>query len=178
MLYLGLKPGQSYIGRWLSVKYEWDKIEHEYVCGKMDMAELARKHKIPLRTFYARAEVRKFSEKREKYRNQTREKAIARAQARDARTLGNLQSALDKASRLLNRYITDEDTLFGRVLVTADGIQEYRARKMDTKAMRDMTAAMREVSAAIKLWQPETEKTDGERGGVIVLAAREDDGDA
>lgn len=158
------------------MRWDWDKIEHEYVTGKMDMAALAKKHQIPLNTFYKRAEVRKFSEKRETYTNRLRERAIARAQARDARTLGSLGSALDKAARTLNRYITDEDTLFGRVSVTADGIEEYRARKLDTKALRDMTAAMREVSAAIRLLQPEAEKQD-DGAGVIVLAAREADPD-
>ena len=160
------------------MKYDWGKIEQEYFSGKMSMEKLAEKYNIPNSTFRKYANVHNFKEKRTKYGQKVAERAIARAQARDARTLGNLQSALDKASRLLNKYITDEDTLFGRVSVTADGMQEYRARKMDTKAMRDMTAAMREVSAAIKLLQPETEKEDGERGGVIVLAAREDDGDA
>jgi hypothetical protein len=38
-----------------------------------------------------------------------------------------------------------------------------------------MTAAMREVSAAIKLLQPEKESETGNRDGVIVLAEREVD---
>ena len=155
------------------MRYDWDRIEKEYVTGRVTMEKLSEKYQIPIGTIQKKAIVRKFTEKRSLYAEKVKEKAIARAQARDARTLGNLQSALDKASRLLNKYITDEDTLFGRVSVTADGMQEYRARKMDTKAMRDMTAAMREVSAAIKLLQPEMAGGGAEEGGVVMMPEQE-----
>lgn len=155
------------------MKYDWDKIEQEYVTGKISMEKLAEKYKIPRSTMEQRAKVRKFTEKRGKYEEKVREKAIARAQARDARTLGNLGSALDKAARLLNKYVTDEDTLFGRVSVSAEGVAEYRVKKVDTKALKNMTAAMREVSAAIKLLKPETGGDEAGEGGVIILTERE-----
>jgi len=156
------------------MKYDWEKIEQEFISGKSTMEAMARKYQIPLNTFYKRANVRKFSEKRENYAKRVQEKALARAQARDARTLGNLSSALDKAARTLNKYIGDDDTLFGRVSVTEDGVQEYRTKKLDTKALRDMTAAMREVSAAIKLLQPETADKEEKQEGIIILSERED----
>jgi len=157
------------------MKYDWAKIEQEYVSGKMSMEGLAKKYGIPNSSFRKYANGHKFKEKRTEYGQKVAERALARAQARDARTLGNLSSALDKAARTLNKYIGDNDTLFGRVSVTEDGVQEYRTKKLDTKALRDMTAAMREVSAAIKLLQPEKESDTGEREGVIVLTEREVD---
>lgn len=155
------------------MKYEWAKIEQEYVSGKMSMEALAKKHKIPISSFRKYANGHKFSEKRTEYGQKVAEKALARAQARDARTLGNLGSALDKAARTLNKYINDDDTLFGRVSATQNGIQEYRVKKLDTKALRDMTAAMREVSAAIKLLQPDAGGTGGEEGGVVLMPDQE-----
>ena len=157
------------------MKYDWAKIEQEYVSGKMSMEGLAKKYGIPNSSFRKYANGHKFKEKRTEYGQKVAERALARAQARDARTLGNLSSALDKAARTLNKYIGDDDTLFGRVSVTEDGVQEYRTKKLDTKALRDMTAAMREVSAAIKLLQPEKESETGDREGVIVLTEREVD---
>ena len=156
------------------MKYDWDKIEHEYVTGKSSMERLAEKYKIPISTFRKHAKVHKFSEKRTKYGQKVAEKALARAQARDARTLGNLSSALDKAAKTLNKYILDENTLFNRVSVSADGVSEYKTKKIDTKALRDMTAAMREVSAAIRLLQPEGEAGAGGQEDVIILAERRD----
>ena len=157
------------------MKYDWDRIEQEFVSGKMTMEALAKKYKIPNNTFYKSANVRKFSKKREEYAKRVQEKALARAQARDARTLGNLGSALDKAARTLNEYVNDEDTLFGRVSVSEKGVEEYKVKKLDTKALRDMTAAMREVSAAIKLLQPETENRDQQESGVILMPEMEED---
>ena len=155
--------------------YDWDRIEHEYVTGKGTMEALARKYGIKLSSFYRRAEVRKFAEKREKYTNQVREKALTRAREREIRTLTNLGSALDKAAKKLNTYIGDEDTLHGRVAVTQDGVQEYRTKKLDTKAVRDLTAAMKEVAAALKLITPDEQKTEETQAGVIILAQREDE---
>ena len=155
------------------MKYDWGKIENEYVTGKMSVEKLAMKYGIPISTITKKAIERKFSEKRRIYAEKVKEKALARAQARDARTLGNLQSALDKAAKLLNRYVADDDTLFGRVSVSQDGVEEYRVKKMDTKALRDMTSAMKEVSAAIKLLQPETGGPSGEEGGVVMMPDQE-----
>jgi hypothetical protein len=156
------------------MRYDWEKIEQEYVSGKMSMEALAKKHGISISAIEKKAIERKFTEKRRIYAEKVKEKALARAQARDARTLGNLSSALDKAARTLNKYIGDDDTLFGRVSVTEDGVQEYRTKKLDTKALRDMTAAMREVSAAIKLLQPETADKEEKQEGIIILSERED----
>lgn len=155
------------------MKYDWAKIEQEYVSGKMSMEGLAKKYGIPNSSFRKYANGHKFKEKRTEYGQKVAERALARAQARDARTLGNLSSALDKAARTLNKYIGDDDTLFGRVSVTEDGVQEYRTKKLDTKALRDMTAAMREVSAAIKLLQPDAGGPGGEEGGVVLMPEQE-----
>lgn len=155
------------------MRYDWEKIEQEYVSGKMSMEALAKKHGISISAIEKKAIERKFTEKRRIYAEKVKEKALARAQARDARTLGNLSSALDKAARTLNKYIGDDDTLFGRVSVTEDGVQEYRTKKLDTKALRDMTAAMREVSAAIKLLQPDAGGPGGEEGGVVLMPEQE-----
>lgn len=154
------------------MKYDWEKIEQEYVSGKMTMEKLAEKYKISISTFQKKAIERKFTEKRSKYAEKVQEKALARAQARDARTLGNLSSALDKAAKVLNKYITDEDALFGRVSVTGDGVQEYRVKKIDTKALRDMTSALREATAAMQLIRPNGAQEE-EQGGVVVLPERE-----
>ena len=158
------------------MKYDWGKIEQEYVSGKMSMEKLAEKYHVSISTFQKKAIERNFTEKRRIYAEKVKEKALARAQARDARTLGNLGSALDKAARLLNKYVADEKTLHTKIVNHMDGrLEEVQVAKVDTKALRDMTAAMREVSAAIKLLQPEKESESGNRDGVIVLAEREVD---
>lgn len=157
------------------MRYDWDRIEIEYIRGKASMEQLAAKYKIPLSTFFKRAKVRKFSEKRREYAGKVQEKAIARAQARDARTLSNLSGALDKAARMINRYIVDEDTLHGRIVNHMDGsLEEVRVKKLDTKALRDMTAALKEASAALRMLNEKADDDErGERAGVILMPERD-----
>jgi hypothetical protein len=175
-LFAIFRAGRSRAGRAVEIlKYDWDKIEHEYVTGKCTMEELARKHKIPLNTFYKRSKVRNFSEKRENYTRTVQEKAIARARARDVRTLSNLGGALDKAARILNKYLTDEDTLFNRISMSDGVLLERRAKKLDTKAVRDLTAAVREATAAMRLLAPEQTTEAENQAGVIILPGRDDE---
>lgn len=160
-------------------RYDWPSIETEYVTGKMTMEKLAAKHNIPLNTFYARAKVAQFSRKREEYTKTIQEKAVARARARDVRTLANLGSALDKAARLLNRLIADEDTIHSKIVSHMDGqLEEVRTKKADTKAIRDLTAAIRDVGAALQGMHDGQQGRENEsQAGVIILPER-DGGDA
>ena len=151
------------------MRYDWDRIEHEYVSGKSTMEALAKKYKIPLNTFYKRAEVRKFSEKRESYTKKVREKALARAQARDSRILANLGGALDEAARRLKKYLADDDTLHGKIVTGLTGVVEVRTKKADTKALRDLTAAVKDAAAAMRLLAPDQGGSEAEGAGVVVL---------
>lgn len=153
------------------MKWDWPSIETEYVTGKMTMEKLAAKHNIPLNTFYKKAKDANFSQKREEYTRNIQEKAVARARARDVRTLANLGSALDKAARLLNRLIADEDTIHSKIVNHMDGqLEEVRTKKADTKAIRDLTAAIRDVGAALQGMHDGQQGRENEsQAGVIIL---------
>lgn len=153
----------------MASKFDWDKIEHEYVTGRMTLETLARKHQISVSQIQKVSSRRHFSEKRSEYAETVKEKALARAQARDIRTLSNVKSALDKAARLLNKYIADEDTLHGRIHTGDFGVTEYKTKKLDTKALRDMTAALRETTAALTALAPAEGADREQRSGVIIL---------
>lgn len=153
----------------MASKFDWDKIEHEYVTGRMTLEALAKKHQISISQIQKVSSRRHFSEKRSEYAENVKEKALARAQARDIRTLSNVKSALDKAAKTINHYITDEDTLHGRIHTGDFGVTEYRTKKLDTKALRDMTAALREVASAIQVLAPAEGADREQRSGVIIL---------
>lgn len=155
------------------MRYDWDRIEHEYVTGKATYAELEEKYKIPRSTFEKRAKVRKFAEKRGEYEEKVRQKRLARAQARDSRIFANLGGALDNAARLLKKLTSDEDTLHGKILTVEGEAIEVRTKKADTKALRDLTAAVKDAAAAMRLLAPEQAEQDGNAGGVVIIPAQE-----
>ena len=155
------------------MRYDWDRIEHEYVTGKATYAELEQKYKIPRSTFEKRAKVRKFAEKRGEYEEKVRQKRLARAQARDSRIFANLGGALDNAARLLKKLTGDEDTIHGKILTVEGEAIEVRTKKADTKALRDLTAAVKDAAAAMRLLAPDQGGQDGNAGGVVIIPAQE-----
>lgn len=164
-------PGQERI--------DWGPIEREYIRGRMTLDKLAEKHGISINTVTRASIRRNWVEKRRNYAVTVQEKALARAQARDARTIETLCDGISRAARELKAAAGDIDTLHGRVISDGDGgITEVRTRKLDTKALRDLTAAMRELAAAMTMIRgakTEAGQEAQEERGVIVLAARADD---
>ena len=164
-------PGQERI--------DWGPIEREYIRGRMTLEKLAEKHGISINTITRASIRRNWVEKRRNYAVTVQEKALARAQARDARTVENLSDGVSRLAKRLKAAADDLDTLYGRVISDGDGgITERRTKKMDTKTARELASGMRELAAAMTLIRGS--KADAgqeaqEERGVIVLAARADD---
>lgn len=162
-------------------KYDWDKIEQAYVRGKMTGEELCAMYQIPLSTFRERSAERKFSDKRKKYREDTQQKALARACAREAKALARTLGAAEQAAKLIEKHMKDEDTLKNWLWTDKESgeVNEKRLKKLDTKAVREMAGAMRDIVATLTMMQEsrEQDKADGQGGGVILLPEREADED-
>lgn len=162
-------------------KYDWDKIEREYVRGKMTGEDLCAMYKIPLNTFQKHSSERKFSEKRRKYTESIQEKALARACAREAKALSRILGAAEKAAALLDKHMKDEDTLKNWLYTDKETgeLSEVRLKKLDTKAVREMTSAMRDTVAALTMMAERKDKQQGTdkqgSGGVILLPERDEE---
>ena len=162
-------------------KYDWDKIEREYVRGKMTGEDLCAMYQISKSAFEKRSTERKFLEKRRKYAESMQEKALARACAREAKALSRILGAAEKAAALLDKHMKDEDTLKNWLYTDKETgeLSEKRLKKLDTKAVREMTGAMRDTVAALTMMAERKDKqqvTDKQgSGGVILLPEREMD---
>ena len=166
-------------------KYDWDKIEREYVRGKMTGEDLCAMYQISKSAFEKRSAEGKFLEKRRKYAESMQEKALARACAREAKALSRILGAAEKAAALLDKHMKDEDTLKNWLYTDKETgeLSEVRLKKLDTKAVREMTSAMRDTVAALTMMAERKDKQQGTdkqgSGGVILLPERdvEDDGE-
>ena len=146
------------------------------------MESVAERYGVAKSTFMRQANVRKFSEKRTKFRQKSEDQALARARAREARRLDrtntNIVSALDRAAKRINRLLDDDATLHGKILATEDGITEIRTNKADTRALRELTSALRDVVSALQMQQGGSQGAgESNNQGVIILPER-DGGDA
>ncbi|MBR5342591.1 MAG: hypothetical protein IK149_01695 [Oscillospiraceae bacterium] len=131
---------------------DWTEIETMYVAGDMSLQALAEQTGISYSTVSKHASAGKWSEKRQGFRKKAENKALERARARISAKLLKLaestELAIDAALQALNdpeqfrRYIVTEGCGEG-VSATSEKIFQ----KTDTKALRDMAAALRDLTA-------------------------------
>ena len=162
-------------------KFDWQKIEQEYIRGNATAEALCKKYQISTSTFEKRSAERNFSEKRRKYAESMQEKALARACAREAKALARTLGAAERAAALIEKHMKDEDTLKNWLWTDRESgeINEKRLKKLDTKAVREMAGAMRDIVATLTMMQESREQgaADGQQGGgVILLPERDEDG--
>ena len=168
-------------------KFDWQRIEQEYVTGDMTLFSLARTYHISETTIYKHAKEGKFEEKRQKYREKVSKKALTRASTRDARAISGIMTAAEKVIRKLRSAVT-EDTVYGYIVSdppakdmetgeTVPGRQRVEIlSKADTKALVNLSTAVRNLAMATKVMYPDGdgqgEETDR---SVVIMPGREED---
>jgi len=168
-------------------KFDWQRIEQEYVTGDMPLRELAETYHVSLSTLSKHAKEAGFSEKRDKYRTKVSQKALTRASTRDARAISGIMTAAEKVIRKLKGAVT-EDTVYGYIVSdppakdeetgeTVPGRQRVEIlSKADTKALVNLSTAVRNLAMATKVMYPDGdgqgEETDR---SVVIMPGREED---
>jgi hypothetical protein len=140
--------------------YEWDKIKSEYVTGNMSLRVLSEKYGgIPARTIQKRCKEDGWVAARLEYRKKIVQDAvnmIGEERAREtAEKLIDLQKAADSLAGIIKQTMTDADQ-FHRHIVTeglGGGATKVECRvlpKVDTKAVRDLSASIKDLTFAVR----------------------------
>ena len=170
------------------MKHDWQKIEHEYVTGDMPLRELAARHHVAMSTLSKHAKDAQFTEKRDKYRKRVAQKAVTRASTRDGRAIARLMTGTEKAIRELRKAITN-DTLYGYIVEdppTKDeetgekrpgGLRLQLMDKADTKALVNISTAIRNLAMATRVMYPEGDGDgkDLQDKGVVMMPEHEEE---
>ena len=167
-------------------RYDWQKIEYEYVTGDEPLRQLAAKYHISESTIYKRAKEAQFDEKRRKYREKVAKKANTRASTRDARAMSRIMTAAEKTIAKLRSAVTD-DTVFGYIVddppskdeetgePTPAGRHVEILTKADTKALVNLTTAIRNLAMATKVMYPDGDGTGKEDERAVVIMPERDE---
>lgn len=130
----------------------WEEIEAQYIAGEMSQKELAESLGISCSTLSKVAAENKWSDKRKKFRKKTAKKGLERAGARIAKKLAKLADGTELLIDAALKALGDEQQFY-RYIVT-DGVgegcsvtKEEIFQKLDSKALRDVTAALRDLTA-------------------------------
>lgn len=132
----------------------WETVKTEYITTDTSQRKLAAKYDIPLSNITRRCKDEKWVEQREQYKRTVTAKAVKKSATRDANRLARLMDTTTKAIDVAARAFEDEQQ-FNRYLVET-GPKEYRETveqtfaKVDTKALRDLTAVLKDLTGLMR----------------------------
>lgn len=134
---------------------DWAAIEAEYVTGAATYAALSRKYGVHPTALGKRASAFEWRKKREKYREKIARKSVEKSANKKINKLASLQTSADKLAGRIATMLED-DKAFNKYLVEVGrGRGEYSTEertfsKTDTKALRDVVAALKDLTATMR----------------------------
>ncbi len=157
-----------------------ESIKLEYITGSETLRALCRKHGLPARYLESRGSREKWAKQREDYRKGVRDKVLEEKSAEDTEKLLLLAHSTEKAVALAAKSFEDPDQ-FNRYLVSekvryaegeegpADGVvqrqwtEERVYKKTDTKALKEMTGVLRDLTTLMREFHGLPTKAEAER---------------
>lgn len=130
------------------MKPDWEKIKTDYITGKMSQRELAEKYEVPLSNLKRRAVKEDWVKRRTQHETKVVTKVEEKRAGRKADKIIKLQESADRMQQLIDKVLADEDQ-FHRHLIDF-GTKEVIHKKADTKAIRDMMATLKDLTAVIR----------------------------
>lgn len=135
-------------------KIDWDAIKTEYVTTNISQRALIEKYKVNNVDLAKHSKNEKWVEERKKYKAKVTSKAIAKSCNKRANELAGI---LDAAFNIRDTIVgaTKDPVQFNRYLVQYGSGKDYDTEeriydKVDTKAIREMTLALKAVEDLIR----------------------------
>jgi len=130
---------------------DWEKIKTEYITTTISYRDLAEKHGVNCSQLTQLGGKEKWTALRKKHKEKTVEKSVQKVGDRQATALAKEFEVIDKLTGIVEAALEDPEQLFRHVAVEGcgDGISEQTERvflKLDTKALRDLTASINSIT--------------------------------
>lgn len=135
--------------------YNWAPIKTEYVTGTATLKALAKKYGVGIQQTNMHSRTEHWVEQRKAYRARCVEKATQKAEDKEANRLARLMNATNRAIDVALGAFTDEEQ-FHRYIISegiGGGATETTERifaKVDTKALRDLSAVLKELTGLMR----------------------------
>ncbi len=134
---------------------DWARIRTEYITGRESLKALGEKHGIGYSAISKRSSQEQWAQERKKYAKTVQKKALARAGAHNARQLADLKNAGTKMCRELQKLMANaEEELYTHVGTESDGKYSVMVAKrlpaVDDRKLLNLTKAMREMTAVMR----------------------------
>lgn len=136
-----------------SSEVDWLELKTEYITTDITLKELAAKHNAALQTVNSRSARELWRREREKYRLARSRtmlyKTRQRQAAAGAQQLGILQDATSKIADAIDKALADATQLHRHRAGNDDGGEQV-LQKIDDRAVRNLSSAMRDLSAVVR----------------------------
>lgn len=125
---------------------DWSRLKVAYVTGRMSYKELARKHRLQANAVSRRGKEEEWPRLRKEYRAKAAAKAIENEVGNEAARLSKLISATDSMEDVVVKLFSDAQQFYRHIVINGDKTEENIFDKIDTKAIKDLTGALKDLS--------------------------------
>ena len=158
----------------MTMDIDWKTISSEYITSNTNIntAALAAKYNLPVTTVEKRCAKDGWVSKRKAYRDRVVKRAIKKTEDKEVNKMAHLMSAADLMGRHIDRILKDTKQFNKRIIERPDGeLVEKEFTKADTKALRDLTASIKDLTAVMQALYPKDQDEEEDKGtGIIVLS--------
>lgn len=134
---------------------DWNAIKSEYITEDISYRKLADKWGVSFRTLADHARKESWNKERNTHRDnvtkQTVQKIAARQSSDGAYKLLRLQEAADSIGDVIASIFGDADQFHRHIVEDANySVEERVYKKVDTKAIKDLTGAMKDLAYVLR----------------------------
>lgn len=138
---------------------DWPVLKAEYAAGRLSVREIAEKYSIPFSTVQHQAKNGRWGQARKEYRQKLVEATLKKDRSRRAsacvKQLQAMGRAAEMATQAIERICSDAEQFHRHLIQVRDadgsqGAQERVYAKGDTRALRELAAAMKDLVAVIR----------------------------
>lgn len=133
---------------------DWKQIKTEYITTDISYRKLAAKYNVPMSTLTRIAIKEKWVEGRERYKNKVVAKTVEKMAVKEANKLAKIRTMTDSMVEVVEGIFNDPEQFQRHIIQTRCGeiwdAEERVLKKADTKAIKDITAAIKDLSTVIR----------------------------
>lgn len=135
-------------------RIDWVAAENDYVTSRMSYADISKKYEVSVRLVNIYGSEHEWVSKRKEYCNKVSAKLADKTADKTVKKLLRLAKAADSIMSVIEKTLAD-DKQFNRYIVTekdweGESTSEQIFEKVDTKALRDVMAVLKDATAVIR----------------------------
>lgn len=127
---------------------DWCGVKTAYVTGNKSYAALALEMNVSKGAIALRAKREKWGDARQAFRNEVVDKVVSARAKSEAKGLVSLLDAAEHMAGALSGALQDEKQLLNSFNQEGDG--DEKAEKLDTRAIRNLTGALKDMSQVLR----------------------------